>query len=345
MLENYSTNATVAKIRSINGSMITSDQLLDLAGKKNVSDVAQILKTNRIYRDELEGIDITKIHRGYLEQLIEKSCFQLYVKLCKFQQLNRIPFYNYNISKHEIEQIMSMINDINSNVTGTFINTLPKFVEDNSSIPFIELAKCETFDELVDVLKHTPYAGILKSVPLKPNGMIAARQSEQRLYTYYFNTLLKSINKDFSSQDAKTLSDYLKKDIDLTNMTNAYRLKTYYKYSSDHIKVRMLPFTKIGSPAMNAIYEASTSEDMLELIGKTPYFSLKKPPDPNMIEHSIDNIKHLLSKRLIATSQSAPVVMYAFLNICLFEVENLTNIIEGIRYQMPQTEIQKLLII
>lgn len=344
MLENYSTNATVAKIRSIYGKMITKAQLHELAYKKNISEVAEFLKTNNLYKEELEDIDPSTIHRGYLEQLIEKSNFQLYIKLCKFQQLNRIPFFNYIIRKLEIEQILSMINDLNSNVTGTFINTLPKFIEDNSSIPFLDLAKCQSFNELIEVLNHTPYAQVLKSVPLKPNGMIDARQSEQKLYTFFYKRLLKNLKSSFSVQDAKTLNNCLKTDIDLTNIKNAYRLKTYYQYTPDQIKVRMLPFTKIGSTTMNSLYEADTPEDMVELIGNTSYYAHKNLPDPNMIENSVDRIKNSISKRLIATSQSAPVVMYAFMSLCYFEVENLINIIEGIRYDMPPSEIEKLLI-
>lgn len=331
----------MAKIRAIHGKMLTETELIELAHKKSVGEAAEFLKTVYRFKDTLAAVDSSTIHRGYLEELLEKSTFELYRRLCSFQQLDNIPFYNYIVEKYEIEQILSMINNINSNVEGTFINTLPAFLMEASKLPYMEIAGCESYGELTDVLKGTPYGKILKAVPLGGDGLINYPVCEQKLRTFYYERLFDNIDKSFSKHDSKVLSDYIKTDIDLINVVNAYRLKKFFGYRADHIKERMLPFTKRGKAAMNAFYCCETAEDMLELIKKLPLFG--NGVEIEMIEISMGTVRMRLADRLLTASQSAPVVMYAFMTLCSIETRNIIKIIEGIRYSLPPTEIEKLI--
>ena len=50
------------------------------------------------------------------------------------------------------------------------------------------------------------------------------------------------------------------------------------------------------------------------------------------------------NKRIIRFSFNAPVVVYGFMELMQLELLNITNIIEGIRYNMSPENIRKLLI-
>lgn len=344
MLENYSSNATVAKIRTIQGRLLTKSQLVELASKKTVEEAAEFLKTVYRFKDTLSEVDSSTVHRGHLEELLEKSTFEMYMKLCKFQQLDKIPFYNYILKKREIEQLLSMINSINSNVESSFMSTLPGYVLQNSKLPFMEIAKCTSFDQLKECLKNTPYGKALKNIPLGKDGLIDYPKCELKLRTQYYEELFENIKHDFSSADSDLLSDFIKTDIQLINIVNAYRLKTYFNYSSEKIKERMLPFSKSGKNTLNAFYEAQTPEDMMDILRRSGKFVRDAGTDPGMIESAAGRARYKMAKRLLTSAQSAPAVMYAFMTVCDLETGNIIKIIEGIRYGLAPSEIEKLII-
>ena len=342
MLECYSSNATVAKIRCIEGGLLSQNSLHELAYKKSVGEVAEFLKEVPRFRCDLETVDPFTIHRGHLEELIEKSSFELYVRLCKFQQFDKIPFYNYTLFRHETEQILSMINCINSGVPKAFINTLPSFVLENSKLPFLEISKCESYEELLETLKKTDYGRVLKGIPLREDGLINYPVCELELRRHYYNKVFLSIKEDFSQKDGELLSGYIKTNIDFINIVNAYRLKKYFNYNAEHIKRRMLPFNHMPKSRLERIYESETAKDMLDLLDKIP---LLHGNLSDVIENACDKARYSLAKRLLSSSQSAPVVMCAFMTIISLETSNIIKIIEGIRYSLPPTEIEKLIII
>lgn len=343
MLESLSSNATVAKIRCIEGKMLTESRLHELIYKKSVGEAAEFLKGVPRFKTDLETVDPATIHRGHLEELVEKSSFELYRRLCRFQQFDKIPFYNFIMFRHETEQILSMINCINSGVVHSFINTLPGFVLENSRLPFLEISKCESYEQLLEVLKKTDYGKVLKGIPLKEDGSINYPACELELRKYYFNKIFASVRRDFPGKDAEILDKYIRMNIDFINIVNAFRLKKYFNYNAEHIKQRMLPFSSISKSKMNRLYECETAEDMLDKLKKLPL--LKDGVSAQMIETACDKARYSLARRLLRSSQSAPVVMYAFMTICNFETGNIIKIIEGIRYGLPPAEIEKLIII
>ncbi len=343
MLEGYSSNATVARIRTIQGRLLNQHDLTELANKKTVEEAAEFLKGVYRFRDTLSSVDVSTIHRGHLEQLLEKSNFDLYMKLCKFQQLDKIPFYRYIIRKHEIEQLLSMINCINSHTEDTFISTLPAFVLQNSSLPFPEIAKCRSFEELISALKGTEYAKILKSVKLEEDGSINYPLCELKLRTDYYQDLFENLRQDFPSADSEILADFIRTDVELINIVNAYRLKTYFGYDAGRIKERMLPFSKSGKNKMNSFYEAATPEDMIEMLRRSGRFG-REDTAPDMIELAAARVRYRMAHRLLTTAQSAPAVMYAFMTVCRLETDNIVRAIESIRYGLPPSETEKLMV-
>ena len=346
MLDNASTKATVAKIHSMYGKMLTQSNYRELLNKQSVSEIAAYLKKNTRYRDILSNIDTNTIHRGLFEILIKRCNFDTYVRLCKFQHLGTISFYNYEIVRQEIEQILSCMQHLNAKNSEEYIETLPGYLISHCSFDMIALAKSKTFDDILKVLKSTPYYKLLKDIKPDESGQIDYLKCEVILRTQYYKNLLEMIEEKFRGREASTLLGDVKSQIDLINIINAYRLKAYYNSEVGFIKKNMLPFYgKINQLQMFKIYEAKDKEQMLELFQKSIYARRLNGIDPEVVENNVYKIRLNYAKSALRSAQSASVALYSFMYLCEVEAINLISIVEGIRYKASPAYIEKLLII
>lgn len=344
MLDSYSTNATVAKIHAIHGKMLTRENYHEMIGCHSVSEVAEYLKRINRFKDTLFDIDPNTIHRGLLEELLTKSNFDIYVKLCDFQRLDNVPFYNFMIQKIEVEQIIEAVNRIHNNRPDESLANVPVYVKKHSKINLLELRMAENMDSVKKALKGTPYLKVVEKILVDEITGIDYVESERLLITFYYSRLIEYVENNFFKSEAKQLKDIILMEIDLINIRNAYRKKMFFDYDSEQIKNTQIPFTKMGKRKMNAFYEKETAEEMLEFLIKTSY-GRSLSEDLDYAEVGIQTAFSKYLKHIIARSTSAPVVIYAFVRLCDMEVKNIIHIIEGIRYEVEPEIIEKNLIV
>lgn len=346
MLDSLSTKATVAKIHAMHGKMLKVSDYNELLAKHSVNEVGEYLKKTSRYKDLLAGMDSNTMHRGLLEVLIRRNNFDTYVRLCKFQRLDKQKFYKFDILYEEVQQILSCILHINAGNSENFIQSLPSYLIKHASFDMIELAKCSSFEDLLKVLKNTTYFNILKDVEVNERGHVSVLKCEGLLRTNYYKNLFEIVNKSYHGKVRDNLKNSIYTEIDLINFTNAYRMKTYYNATPDEIKDKMLDFYgKISKNNMFKFYDTADKDKMIELFGKTLYARQIGGIDPEIVEHSIMMIRYKSAKRALQNAQEAPVAIYTFFLLCEVEKQNLISIIEGIRYNVDPTNIEKLLII
>lgn len=346
MLERYATNATVAMTRAIHGYMLDESNYRELLTKDSVSEVAEYLKKTKRYRSTMSAVDTTNIHRGFLEELLHRSNFDLYERLCRFQQLDKVDFYRFEIVANEIEQILSCIMNINSKSNEDFLVSLPGYLISRAGFDMIALAKSKSMQDLLLVLKNTSYYRILSDIKPDENGTIDYFRCELRLRTYYYKSLIEAVDKHFDKKTRAKLRSLILDEIDLINIINSYRMKRFFKASPAEVKSTILPFFgRLGKNKMMKLLEYESAEDMLLAFLKTSYGrQITAAVNPDYIEDSVNRVRYRLKKRALATAECAPVAVYAFMSVCEIEAENITNIIEGIRYGADRSEIYKLLI-
>lgn len=336
-----SVNATITKIRALHGRMLTAQDYKILAGKKSVSEVAEYLRTHERFSHLLAGIDANTIHRGYLEELIRKSNFELYVKLRDFQHLKHDEFYNCVCLKYETQQLLSLISSILSGTREQFIVSFPAYLIRQTKLDFQELSKCQSLHELSKALEGTRYE--------KPMGQIVGLSDkadylscEVILRTHYFRNLLQSIKNDLPKADAALISKAVRSELDVRNVVNAYRMKAYFGAPSELMKQSRLPFSKMGKEKMEKLYECRSAEEMIEYVRQASPGISALFESGDFIETAMARLNLKAAKKLLRT-QSMPAVYYAILQLCDIEADNITHIIEGIRYELSDEKIEELI--
>ena len=342
MMENYSSNATTAKIRAKYAQLFTLDDYREMAAMRTVPEAAEFLARSARFKEAFAEVDPNTVHRGFLEELLYRENFETYIRLCKFQGLDKQPFFGFLIRRSEIECILSIINRINSSLDKTYLSDLPGYRIKYLTIPVMDLANSQTYDELVSGLKGTRYAKVLRKIPAREDGKADYTECELRLRTDYYQLLLEQADKEFTGSVSDELKTMILREIDCRNIINAYRMKSYFGYTPDEIKRSSLKFYGIGKKNMERLYEAADPETMMDMVNHTIYG--KNSPDTDNIEVEINSVKIRRLRRYLTGSTYAPVSLYAFIMLCDIEVSNLVHIIEGIRYGVEAAAIEAQLI-
>ncbi|MDF2567335.1 MAG: H+transporting two-sector ATPase subunit [Oscillospiraceae bacterium] len=346
MLNLLSNNAMLAKTRAMYGKRLTLDDYNEMLRKKSVSEIAAYLKTTASYGEALSNINENSIHRGQLEIVLRREMFHKYTKLCRYDNTKNNDFFFYYILMMEVEQILRCIMLLNAGSPEDFITELPSFLLDHASFDLLTLATVRSFSDLTDVLEATPYKDIIKQFPPDQKGLIDYTACEIALITYCYNRIFKAIDKGFKSAAKREIVNIIKLNIELANFSAVFRLKIYFKKSNEEIQKFLLPFHyKLTKQKLAALLESETVEDFLKAFYELSYGKFIKDAEYSYIEKYTHRLKHFFNKKLLRFSTNAPAVLYAFVTLNEIEIENITNIIEGIRYGVPANDIQKLLII
>lgn len=350
MFDMFSTNATIAKARAIYGKRLTPEDYRELMHKNSVAEIAEYLKRNTHYRDVLSSIETSTIHRGFLETILKRWNFDLYVKLCSFQHLDEIPFYNYLVVKNEVSEIVSAILHLNAKESDDYISSLPGYFIKHASFDLIELARARDYGEILKVIKNTPYYNIIKDFTPDEDGLYDCTMIESRLRTYYLKAVAEQIKKDFPKKTADALMSLIKTQLDLINIINGYRLKAFSNADAETIEEYSLKFYgRLSKSAQHELYSASDADDYIKRLQKTYYGRqlerLGEPLTRDMLEKQLHVLRVKYAKLALRQIQSAPVSLYTIVYLFEVEVYNIISIIEGIRYKAPMSYVEKLLII
>ena len=332
-----SSNATVAKIRTVYGSALTAADYHEMTNRQSVAELCEYLKGLKRYEEVLADVEPATVHRGYLEQLIKKESFLTYRRLVKFQQLDKGEFYKFYIKKAETVQLISFLHMYEAELNEEYLASVPGYMTEYSKIKLLELASCHTFDEILSVLRKTEYYKPLKRIMPGDGSQPELAKAERALRVHYYKHILEAAKAELSEGEYKEIAKLVGTDADLINYTNAYRMKKYFSLEREEIEKRSLPFSRIGLAKMSEVYACDETEDMEILMDRTVY----RNDDPDQtIESRNARARIKAVRHMIELTSSSAVALFAYMMICDIEAANITHIIEGIRYKADLSEIE-----
>lgn len=344
-MSSQSTLAMAAKAKAMYGKHLKSEDYTELLRKRTVQEIAGYLKNETAFKEILAGINEFAIHRGHLEMLVRQTFFLEFLELIRYSQSKNHHFYEYGVLMMEIKQILMTIRLLSETDKTSQIAQLPIFANRLISFDVEALIKVNSFDELLNVLKNTPYYSILK--PLKPKSLVDIDYSsyEIELKAYYFKRVNEIIEHEFKGKDKEDIRDMFDTQIELDNITKIYRLKKYYNASPFEIKKVLNPtYKRINKKTLMEWIEQKDAQQFLQAIHDHAYDIPTDIKEFQYIEYQTDVIMFELTKRLMRFSTNPNIILVAYLNLLEIEIENVINIIEGVRYKVENDKIAKLLI-
>jgi V/A-type H+-transporting ATPase subunit C len=327
------------KIRAMKGKMLTHDDYEQMMIKPNVKEVALYLKNNTYYKDALQDLNESDIHRGKLEVMLYRSVVSDALKIAKHLTGTEKRIYRYVYRKLEIEDVKKMLRTL---ATGKSLQTLDRaslFVSHYSRIDFNKSLAAKNVKELVDTLEGTNFYGLLK--PLVSNSEeIDTFAAEMILDLYYFQKTAKQVKKVESKTDQVLLDQLLGVEADFKNIFWIYRAKKYYNLNREMIFRYLIPHKyKLNHKILAELIDTKSIESFINRVEETYYGQIIDFTYERVELQAMSFIYELQERSMRQNPFSiAPIIGYMYLKET--EVLNITNIVEGIRYNIGRDNIK-----
>ncbi|MCD4826858.1 MAG: V-type ATPase subunit [Acholeplasmataceae bacterium] len=344
-MSSWSNNALISKAKSMYGEFLKPSDYEKLIKYHSVPDLVGFLKKHPHYQDILKDVSETSIHRGNLEALIKKNAFDNVIKLMKSVYSKDVKYYELNIVKQENEIILSAIRTFISDEVEDNKGKIPYFFDTHSEIDIKKIIKADSFEALIEALKKTPYEKILLPFYTRNNDNIRYLDIEHALESYYYDQAFMRIEQHYKGKLKADLESIFQTKIELSNITKIYRLKKFYQADPVTIKsVLVRKHSRLKEKRIDEMIALKDADQILSYLAKSEYQMFKNDKDYVYIEYYAGQIKYDLAKKFMYFSTKVPKVYTAFITLAEIEIDNITNIIEGIRYQVSEVEMKQMLI-
>lgn len=332
-----SSGAILAKARAMYGKRLTLQDYNSLLRMQSISEVASFLKSHPGYGDIMEEVNEALIHRGQLENLLRKALFEKYYRLSSFSFSSGDSIYQLMVSRYEIKQVMACIRLLSAGRMEEYITSVPPYLQGHTSLDLMQIAKVRSMADLRQALAGTPYLAYLNTGADVPDYTMV----ETRLREAYYARLTKLAGKHGGK-----LKELVYTQAELFNITTIYRMKFLFRMERVTILSYLLPYrSKLSQAAFKKLLWAEREEDFIQLLKHSGYRRLMENTGFVSPEDFTRRCEEQLCRRILHFSPDTEAVLLAFLQLSEIEADNLTAIIEGIRYEIPADQIRPLLIL
>lgn len=337
-------NALITKIKNMHANSLKEQDYLELLKKRSVVEITGYLKKHPAYADVLKNVSEVTMNRGRLEALIRRESFNRLSRLIRFMHLKDRGFYQLNFLHREHEVILTMIRSFISHEEYDAVADLPYYFDHYSKIDFESLAMANDMQSLVEALQDTRYYKMLKPYAKVKNDDIKYYEFESLFETDYYQFAFEQINNNYRGKLKKDLEDTFKSRIEMENMIKVYRLKKFYKVKNEDIKAILIPSTRISEKKIDEILLVNNPDEIFQKIIKTGMATYTNDKDQVYLEYYADHLRYTIAKKYMYFATHPAKVFLAYMFLSELEIENLTHLIEGIRYDVSEEEIRTMLV-
>lgn len=341
-------NALTAKARAMFGKRLKEEDYKNLLGKKAVSDIATYLKTNTYFEKCLWGINDKAIHRGQLEVLLRTDIFNRLSRLILYADDSANNFIRIAIMDTEIDILLMIIRGLSQPAEERrhqAIVNLPIYAEKFMSFDVKALTEVKDIKELQTVVQKTPYFNVLLKYVDNTLEDIDFVALEHELRLCYFRLALASLENVSPTSDAYKMKQIILSRVELDNISIIYRLKKYFSASPNRIKMLISDYYSFFSK--NELYDMidhCSADEIIEKLQQSRYARYLDDAKFTYIEHYTKLLSYKLCYRFIEMYKDANMVLLAYLFVSEIEIQNVIDIIEGVRYNVGADKIKPLLI-
>ena len=344
-----SSNAITAKARAMLAEHLTPVDYASMLQKKTIGDLAVFLQNHPLYKESLEGINPKAIHRGQLEVLLRTGVFNRFAKLIRYADDNAKHFGHIAVMETEIELILMKLHTLsdqdNETLRQNMISKLPLYIGNYTSFPLEDLAKSSTFQDVLTLMKGTSYYDVLKKYEQKSLEDIDFISLEHSLRTRYYATCLDTIDRYSNNVSKDKMKEIVLSRIELENIAIIYRLKKYFTVSKEYVKQMLVNYCCFFR--MKDLYDMvdnDSAEQVIQRLEKSRYKVYLSNQKFLYIEHYAQRISFNMSAHFIRTYTDPNLALLAYIILADIEIQNVIDIIESVRYQIPQERVKALLI-
>ena len=331
--------AAAAKVRSLFGEILNEGTYDDLLSKKNVSEVAGYLKSNKIYKEALSANSSSEFHRGDLEILLRKQFVMETNRIYKhITNENLSFFYDFNL-EFEISILKNILRCYLTEGRWKY-NYIDLSFEKGRTFNFADLVSSVDIDELIMKIRKTKMSKyILPLVSEKNPALIHA--IETNLDLYYFDNIYKSAEKHLEGADLEFIKHYLGTKADLYNIFLILRMKKYFRWTRDRIIPYIVNhYEKLSPDFISKLADSKDAAECIDMLKKTIYANIAGDSGFDILMK-----KYYFAKYMPKIRQSIDfrTLIYYF-KLKKIDIDNLITITESVRYGYGKEETKDIIV-
>lgn len=323
-----------AKMKCMYSNNLSREEFEELLRQSNLKEAISFIKSKFPFLENLNE----KMHRKELEQELNNLFIYDILKIFKYLNKNEIEILMQFLSKYELNCVKNVFRNVTTNRdsreylknidnwTTKMFKNIDGINEITEETAFLELIKSEDYYKV-----FAEYEEIIENAPLE--------EIEVKLDKFYFEKIYK-LAKKYN----KNLLYLIGTEIDLLNVIWIYRSKKYFKYSENEIKEILIPINyKLSKKNIDDLINSEDFIDMKAVLNETKY--RKVFSDENRIEYDKNKYLYDINIKLFKTKLFDICTVFCNINLLDIEIKNIINIVEGIRYKLDKSEIQKKIIV
>ena len=333
------------KVRAMESRLLKPEQFRELAEQEDVRSAADYLKEQPAYAEVFDGLDDTKLHRGYIEQILTQSEYRDFTRLYRFSSMKQRKFLDLYFKHYEVEVIKKLLRHMLGGREGqTDLSMFQGFFEKHSELDLETLCRAKNFSEFTEALEGTVYGKLLSQMQEK--GQTGLFDCELKLDLFYFQLLWKLRNKLLSKTERKILDDCFGSRLDLVNIQWICRARSFYRLSQAEIYALLIPVHyRLRADKVKLLVEAEDDAKFFAVLRETPYgkqeeLQTGQMPDIQLLSNQMLN---RIYGRTGHRYPHSPAVLDSYLYRKELEMRKIVTALEGIRYGLPASEIMGLL--
>lgn len=336
-------NALIAKIKTIYGNRITEEDYDAMLRKKSISELISYLKTLENYQEMFAGFQTDGMRRNRLEELIKSHHYKTMFKLITFIRLKENKFYEIPLISLEKEIILLKIEVLINHEEDDILKNVSTYFETHTKLNLLAISDARSMKELIQSLEGTKYYSLLLPYVALSKDQINYFYFEALLENFYYQYVFSTIDKLFRGKVKQELKNIYQANIEVSNMIKIYRLKKFYQLDNDTIKTLLIEVPRIQHK-MNELLNLPEPEDIFIYLKNSKYNRFRDEDDRVYLEYLEDYVKYDIARRNILFSTKASKTFLSFLIYNEIEMKNIIHLIEGIRYNLDEKKIRRLLI-
>ena len=266
-----------AKIRSMEGNLITYDGYYTLAHSGSLYDFAKKLMQYETYSEIIDESHAKYATRLSLERSLTKSMYRDYSHVYDFiADINDRKYLDSLFLKYEIGIIKTLLRRLfDKRRIDNVVPSYDKYISRHMKIDVNRLIHSKNFEEFLYNLSNTKFHKVLSKIEIDKNPSLFS--IETQLDIFCFQETWDYQYKYLSGTDVPSIERVNGVDIDLHNIMHVYRLKTYYEIDKSLIYSFLIPINyKIKKDVLIALINSQQESEFFNIINKTYYRNVFK---------------------------------------------------------------------
>lgn len=327
----------VTKVQALNGTLLKYEQYEELLSQPTFSQAIEYLKTHTNYRQAFSDMPDADFHREAVERRLTESLYTDYLKLYHFSSLSTKKFLEIYFVHFEVLLIKQCLRNVRNLASpDVTLGSFEAFFRRHSHVDLDIMNRADTIAEFMPALAGSEYEKLL--APIFISGCENLLDYEVALDLYYFSRVYKIKDLTLSKREQEILRATFGTKIDLLNLQWIYRSRKYYNLEPAVIYSMLIPVGyKLTDAQIKALVNAQTPEEYDEVFSHTRYAKYVPEDEAGALFGLTDDILAHIYKVLARRNpfSIAPIMKYLYFKE--EEIEQLTTILEGIRYsRAPQ---------